>query len=84
MGYKRFKYWDLEPADFKIETYKVKETGMKTDNKSGVRVELLPYAIAVSCHSKNSQVKNRDECLNILEVILENYKLKQLHITDRV
>ncbi len=76
MNYKRFEEWDLEPADFKVDIYKVKETGMRTDNKSGVRVELLPYAIAVSCHSQKSQIKNRDECLNILETILKNYKLK--------
>lgn len=76
MNYKRFKYWDLEPVDFKVETYKAKETGMRTDNKSGVKIELLPYGIAVSCHSQNSQIKNREECLNILETILCNYELK--------
>lgn len=84
MIYKRFEKWDLDPIDFEVDVYTVEETSMRTstgdemtiDTRDGVTIELLPYDISVSCHSQNSQIKNRDECLNILETILTNYKLK--------
>lgn len=73
MDIKYFEKWDLEQDDFTIDTYKT--VIFDNECKWGVTVGIRPYSILVSCHSKNSQVRNKEECLKILYIILTNYKV---------
>lgn len=71
-----FEEWDLETKDFKVSVYRVGKKEMRTQNASGVEVELAPYQISVKSHSQNNQMKNIEECLNILYSVLCCYQLK--------
>ena len=75
--YKEFEYnWDLMPEDFKVTVYQYPQTGMRTLPISGVEIELLPYKISVKSHSLKSQIKNKNQCLEMLKAILRNYTLE--------
>jgi protein subunit release factor A len=71
MDIKDFEKWNLTREDFKIDTYR----GAIFDDvyNHGVTITLFPYYISVSCHSERGQQKNKDKCLEMLDIILNNY-----------
>jgi protein subunit release factor A len=70
MDWKHFEKWDLTEEDFRVDTYR--KAASYNVYTRWVTVEIVPLDISVSCHSKKGQVKNKEKCLVMLDVILTN------------
>ena len=69
-----FEQYGLTREDFILSTFR--HNIMDGDYKSGVEISVPQLEISIKCYSRKSQIQNRNKCLRIIKLIIDDIMKK--------